>query len=716
MDLISYQLFKEATTLLKKDDPECIPLFEQVDTFNARAQLASIYLDGKCGQGINYDKALMYTENNPNPVARAIETRIKCFILKEDEDSSKHLEEMIYQHEKYPDQRTVSTVLADMYLWGIGTEIDYETACKINPFLSTKKTLAWELNQMDFDTRKKLEKHLYEIGGPEEITEFVKEFIPRIEKNRLDKNSKIERSRRQEEIDNAINTHVPAKQIEELCIKWFKDDACIKSAYYYIRYVKNTDRNLAEHAIEILDTAEINPKYLQAVVHYYYKKKQWDELKRILEKDKKHNLDFYRAQLYLHEGDDKNAVKYLLASIKEPENGKYSNQSLQSMKLLFEKRPEWIMYYQNYAHAILEDTNGRNRYVAASALLRYGDPANKKKAKEILKKDSIYIYEAAELMYNETGDEIYKDRMNKLSFNKQDDHNYIFNYKDETEVLLSNYKTLSPKWRLTALDELIDRYLNAHRGTQKDYNKAADLLEERIELCEKFNISSINSKAILGAMMFKGQIPCIDNTLMFQYLYAMKNTPPYRNMVIDCLLEGRGTEQNLDEAISLIRSNGILNEWYRLLQLCDRNNDKVEFNELKKELILETINKGRVNKKLIKEFEAMDENRIPSDIELSYTDYNNTKIELLLSEAEHTEDQIYKLRCLDYARRLGNIKACNKEAALLKDHFKNPRLAYSILIDSGMDAANLFMRRISTVDQILVNIDAEIKRMMESDH
>lgn len=712
MDQASYQLFKEATTMMKNDDPECIPLFEQIDTYNARAHLAVIYTDGKCGEPVDYDRALQYTADNPNPLAKAIEAKIRCILRKEDVDCTKYLEELTYQHETYPNNVTVTIVLAEMYLNGRGAEVNYEAACNVNPHLKNRKTLLWELSQMDADTRDNLEKHLASKEETKDVAELVRTYglnSPR--KGPSERNNAL-RTRTQQTIDDALRNKAPKEDIRNLCVNWFKNDPCIKSAYYYMRNVYDADEDLTKHAIDILETAEVNLKYLKTVVHYYYRNEQWDDLRRNLEKDEERNLDFYRAMLYLHDDDKENCAKYLVSYLKKTDSSS-SNQPIQAMRLLLKLKPEWVMYHLDYAKTILNETNALHRFIAAFALYKYGDPINKKKAIEVLKDDSKILFEAAELMYSETGDSLYKERMDKLSFNVASEPGYIFSYKDDTETVLSHYHELSPKWRLSALDELVYRFIKGKQGTEKDYNKAAELLEEKIELCEEFNISTLKDKGSLGILMFNGKIPCHDENLMFRYLYDMRDALPYRNMVISCLLEGRGTERDVEDAISLIRANNITSQWGILLEICNENPDDEQMSKVKTQIICEILNKGQINQSILDEMKSLEEEDIPSDIEMTCRDYTYSKITKLMTEADRATDPVYKLRCLDFARRLGDIKACNKEAMLLKEHFNKPKLSYSILRDSGMDASNVYVRKIGPKDQVLVNIDENMKKIIK---
>lgn len=711
MDSESYQLLINAISMRKNNDPNCIPIFENLDTFAARSHLAKIYMEGGCGQNVDYEKALSYTKNNPNILAIAVEARINVILLNKEETYDYYYKILTEKYEENKRNGSVNLVLSEMYLQGKGTDMNLQKALTLNPHLSDSKTLIWELKFTDEETRKKLRQKM--IRDP--IFQHKMEVLDKFEPNNtsMKQPEKNENISDKEKIDRLIKERVDQKIVVEACIEWFEMEPRPISAYYIMRNIKGTDNEYKEKAAAILRTALNNPLYLRAVIEYDYSKRLWDELEQLLAQSDDKRLDYYRAQVALHNNDNENAIKYLLSTIKQNKNGeKYNQNAVRSMAKVLELKPEWVMFYHDYSELLLKSNNIKDRYIAASAMYDYGDPSSKKKAIDVLRKDSSTCYEAAEKMYQISSDDSYKKRMDELSFSRSENTKQYFDYRDDTKTILENYGKLSPKWKLTAIDVLIQRFEKGKDEELLNSDVAANLLEEEIGICEKYGLSSKHPKGRLGHLMYKKKIPCIDETLMFKYLYDVRHEPVFRPAVVECLISGRGTEKNMEKAINLLKEDDIRFNWRRLLDIYQKEEFGYKDPKRVVQIVRELIDKGTIQEEFIKILRETPSELMEPNIEMTYSEYTPSKVFKLMNSAQKSEDPNFKLRCYDFARKLGSTQACKKEAVLLIKHYQNPKLAYTILKQSEVDASSFSMRMIGPKDQIMVDAEKDLKSLM----
>ncbi len=709
-----YQMYTEAVGMLKNNDSGCIEIFQKLDTYSCRIHLARIYMDGKCGQEVDYEKALEYTKNNPNYQAFPIEARINCILLKKRELYEFYFDELNKICEENPDNQYGKLVLAEMYLHGKGTKMDLQMALNINPRLSDIKTLHWELSFMDEETKERVKAKM--MRDPVFVNKMgvFEEQKPVPETHKETKYKEKRYSPKKKAIDDLIEKGANKEQIADLCLEWFYEEPSPESAYYLIRNNARVDGFTAEQAIDYMKKSSNVIRYQKMIAQYYLDKSMWDDLENILKSYDSRELDYYWAKLMIQKGDREGAVRYLLSTIKQNKTQSgYTTLGIQAMRMLFEVHPEWVTYYIEYREYLLNTKNNHIIDQIGTALYEHGSPADKKRAMEILDENSKEYAKSAETMYKITSDKKYKAYSKKYSFYKSSDNTYQFNYTDNTETILKNYKTLSPKWRLTAIEELTDRYIRGRMDTPKDYGKAADLLIENIELCEEYKLTSKHAKGKLGLMMFNKQIPCLDEKLMFNYLYGMKNNRMIRLAVIDCILNGIGTAQNVEEAIELLRQSDLRFEVKKLIKIYEEEQYNKIDPKMVAEIVKEMINKGQLTKYLIEKMRESNRDDFESTIELSLPEYNASKITKLMSAAENSKDnKELRLRCLDFARRLGSADACGKEASLLIREYNRPKIAYTILKESDYDATSFIMRVIKIKDQVLVDSDRELKRLM----
>ena len=507
MDPGDYAVYCDAVEKLHDKNPECIQLFESLENDRARSQLAAIYAFGWCNTKIDYDVALEYTRNNPEPTAIAVEAFIKIIVNRDKIYAPNYLSQLTKINEDGKSIGIVNRVLSEFFLNGICIPINYRHAVELYPPLSKEGGLKWELQFMNDSTKEELRKHLINIGE--------KKMASVIDNSQNPKKVCLEPSYK-EKIDALLKTDKKSKEIELLCTEWYEKNPNAESAYYYLMNTRRPDENKADTALELLKKKTYVPKYLSYLINDSIKKENWQDVEFYLQLDasKQKSFDYYRAQLLAHNGDVDGACRLFLSTVYlNPKTNKYTPNSIAAIAHAFELKPSLGLYHRDYIDQLILTKNPHNVYIAASILYDFGDPRDKTRATNILSELSKSYYDAAKKMYEITSDEVYKKRIEELSFHYEKKSDYFYSSSDDTETILKNYVNLPPKIMLSALNELVNRYINGAKQTEIDYDKATELLNIYIDICEKYGLSTKYPKGKLGKLMYEHKIPCLNDSI-----------------------------------------------------------------------------------------------------------------------------------------------------------------------------------------------------------
>jgi len=720
MDPSDKRRMEFAKDLFNKNDPGCITLYKDSGTEMARSMLARIYLEGKCGQPVDLERALEYTAGNMNYLARAIEAQINVFEYRMDANvCRKYYSDLMYIHERKPDHWMVNRVLSNMYIQGRGVEMDFAKAIEIIPQLEEQKIFNRALSSVPADLLPDVEAHIEFKGNRTWSTLLMGFYGSRKEYGNA------ERIAKKIDVDPSKGYSVRIKSLwkskkyfeaNAVAAQWFSEEKTEQSAFHYLRYGgKGITKEDYDLAADILEASLDRPGNLKCLVTAGREFEDWERVERCLSSEcSNHRMyEYDRGRLDEHKDQIESACKHYIDSVYvDPKTGRYTRQSIDAMDRAFRLMPELVLNHRELAESLLAEHRPGYTYTVASALYDCGCKEERERGFKLLESISHESHPAADKLYEITGAEEYAKLASSLEPIGNRSTDYHFSYRDSTWVIEANYQGLPPLFKIKALDELAKRYSYKDKGNL-NYDKAADYLNQEIDLCEQHHIVSKFAKAKLGLMMFDRKIPCLDDGMMYGYIFPLRSVPPYTRAVAGCLIAGRGAEVNVKEALSLLSSsdnpgdNRYLLKIYSEGRLVDRDESKM-YRILKKVLSdnepdyrdIETLNSLKI-----------DPNRIAE--ESSYSDYQNSKIKALINAADSQDSRRNKVRYYDFARKCGSQKAAILEARVLIE-CKRERIAYSVLKTSNVDPQDELYIRIKSDDQVLIDVDTELDRFFKT--
>ena len=722
MDYPDMRIQSEADRLFKENDPGCIPHYIALKNDSAKSKLALIYLEGKCGQTVNIEKALYYSQGNSQYLARAVEAQIYLFIKGcSDTVGYAYYQMLMRIHEDKPDHPMVNQVLSTMYLQGKIIRMDFSKAVEINPRLLKQTVFNKAMSMVPPDILPTLLTHIESYENRTWST-LVKGF----NKSSWCRNTDHQ-SQKDEVIDEnssyskRIAYHFKNKEYNkasQLSVKWFSEERNEESAYHALRYglkiLNDSDYSLA---CDILTTSIDKNRNLKCILESARAREDWGRVETCLasEYSAPDMYDYDRGCLEDFKGNIDSACAYYLKSVYfNPKTERYTSDSYEAIARTFTLKPELVLENRKYADVLLSKRKARYTFIVADALYRAGSETDRNEAIKLLTQISNSYYLAALKMYEITGDQIYSEFADKLKPIGDRTSDYHFNYRDSTEIIEANYQSLPPLFRIRALDELAKRYLYGKYNVKSDYEKTKEYLLQEIDLCEENHIVSKFAKAKLGLMMYDGKIECLDEKQMFDYIYPLKDNSGYASAVASCLIEGIGTEKNIKEAISILASSDSPYVLRRLVKIYDdgiiveRDENKI-YNVLK-----EILNSSEPTDYYINLLRSLSPESVTQSEEISYSCYQRSKISALMKAAKESNDRD-AIRYYDFARKCGSKSAAINEARILLKTFRLERLAYSILKTSGVDPQDELFLRIKSYHQVLIDVDEELNKFFMSD-
>ena len=720
MDYSDAQIQSEADRLFKKNDPGCIQHYIDLGNDSARSKLALIYLDGRCGQAVNIEKALYYSQGNAQYLSRAIEAQIYLFIKGCSDTIGYSYYQMLTRiHEDKPDHPMVNRVLSTMYLQGKIVCMDFSKAVEINPRLLKQTVFNKSLGMVPSEILPTLLAHIESFENRSWST-LVKEF------NKSNWNHNAYYSQKNEIIDE--NSSYPKRithysknreynKASELSVKWFSEEKNEESAYYVLKYgLKNLCDSDYSLACDILAASMDKNRNLKCIIESARAREDWNRVETYLssEYSMPAMYDYDRGCLEDHKGNIDSACAYYLKSVYfNPKTEHYTNDSFKAIARSLTLKPELILENRKYVGILLSEQKAKYTFIIADALYKAGSENDKDEALKLLTQISDNYYPAALKMYEITGEQFYLKLAEKLKPISDRTSNYRFNYNDSTEIIETNYQSLPPLIRIKALDELANRYLYIECDVKNDFEKAKEYLLQEIELCEENHIVSKFAKAKLGLMMYDGKIECLDKKQMFDYIYPMKDNSRYTSAVASCLIEGIGTDKNIKEAISILSSSDSKYVLPKLVKIYDegiiveRDENKI-YNVLK-----EILRLSEPTDYFVDLLRSLPQESVNQSEEISYSRYQRSKIRTLIKVAKESNDYD-AIRYYDFARKCGSKSAAIGEARILLKTYKLERLAYSILKTSDVDPQEELFLKIKPCNQILIDVDEELKNFFMS--
>lgn len=708
----------EADKLFKENNPYCITHYTALSTEYAKSKLALIYLEGKCGQQVDINKALHYCQNNNRYLARSIEAQIYLFIKGCSDDVAHSYFQMLNRiHEDVPNHSMANQVLSTMYLQGKIVRMNFATAVEINPRLLKQNVFNRALNAAPPNILPAIIAHIE--SGNDRVWSSLVDSFKKSTWNRIGSKGKDvpvdENSSYQQRIAYHF-THKEYEKASELAIKWFLEEKNEESASHALRYGLN-GMNDADYSIacNILSGAMDKPRNFKCILESARTRKDWDRVEQCLasEYSAPAMYDYDRGCLENHRGNIESACTYYLKSVYlNPNTGRYTRNSFEAIYKAFTLKPELVLKNRQYANVLLSKRKAMYTFAVADALYTAGSEIERKEAVELLIQISDSFFPAASKMFEITGEQRYAEMAKGLRPIEGRDSDYHFNYRDSTETIESNYSNLPPRFKIRALDTLAKRYLYGKSDVKFDFKKTKDYLLEEIELCEENHINSKFAKAKLGLMMYDGKIECLDKEQMFRYIYPMRENSRYANAVASCLIEGIGTEKNVKEAISILSSSDSPDVLRKLVKIYDkgtiveRDENKI-YNVLKQ--ILQSSEPSENNIDLLR---SLSPESTSQSEEISYSCYQRSKISALTKAAKELDDR-GAVRYYDFARKCGSKSAAINEARFLL-RLKNQRLAYSIMRISGVDPQDELFLKIGPYHQVLVDVDEELDKFFLS--
>lgn len=490
MDYSNTSIQKEANALFKENDPRCIQYYIDIGDDSAKSKLALIYLEGKCKQEIDIEKALGYSKNNPNYLARAVEAYIYLFIEKcSNADAYKYYQMLTNIHEEKPDHPMVNQDLSMMYLQGKIVHMDFSKAVKFNPGLLKQNIFNKILYKIPSDIRSILKIHIKSYNNSS-WSILVDEF------NKKDAMDNDNYSRR---IDDCLKNK-KYREASELSIEWFFKEKNEESAYHALRHgLKNLKDSEYSLACDILAESIYKKRNLKCLLKSAHKRKDWNRVEIYLSSDYSAlaEYDYYRGCLEEYKDNIDLACAYYLKSVYYNQKTEcYTKDSFEAIAKAFTLKPELILNNKEYADILISKQNKRYTYVVANALYDYGSKIDKDSAINLLNTISNDCYYAALKMYKITNEQTYAELVEKLK-PVSAKPSYYFDYKDRTEIIETNYQSLPPRFKIWTLDELSKRYISGKPDVNKDYEKAKKYLLQEIDLCEENHTTSKFAKARL---------------------------------------------------------------------------------------------------------------------------------------------------------------------------------------------------------------------------
>ena len=720
MDYSDKTILDYAEELFRKDDPKCIVHFESVGNPSAKSKLALIYLEGRCHQKVDYDKALRYTANNPNFLARAIEAQIIVFERHADSKTCyKYYCDLMNIHDLKPEHPKVNQVLSDMIIQGHGVEMDFAKAVAINPKLKEQKIFNKALSTVPATLLPAVEENIESQGNITWSTlltgfhhaQATYEKVERISKEGADFSKGYSERIRAAWKERKYNVG------NMLAAQWFSEEQTPDSAYHYLRF---GGRNIPEyeHAAEILEVALDQPKNMKCLVGVAREREDWNRLEKCLSSGYADHpmYEYDRGRLDEHKKDIDSACRHYLASVYlNPVTGKYTSESIDALNRAFSLKPELVLDHRDYAEMLLEMKVAKNTCIVTSAMYDCGTEADKARAIELLKQLAPFNYWAANKLFEITGEEQYRELSAKMGVTHGKTSEYFFRFDDPTAKIEANYQDLPPLYQIRALEVLSKRYLYKKMGSdvEPDAGKAADYLTKEIGLCEKYGVSSKFAKARLGLMMYDEKAPCVDEKLMFEYLYPLRSVSPYTLPVAKCLVKGIGTERDIKEAIKVLSASD--NPYVRryLLKLYsedpEANGDEVKIYSVLKKILTDS----EPSDKDLKVLKSITINPDTVDEELSYNDYRNSKFKSLREAGRKATNKRDAIRYYDFARQCGDPISAIMEARIIMSYGLE-RLAYSILKTSNVDPQEDVYLKIRLEHRVLIDVDQELEKFFNS--
>lgn len=433
------------------------------------------------------------------------------------------------------------------------------------------------------------------------------------------------------------------------------------------------------------------------------------------ERTKDPKYDYERGHLEKHRGNIREACNYFIKSVhKNPKNGKYTNKSYDAIRQAFSLDPCLVIWKSEYVDLLLSRYDLESMYVVGRAFCECGDQRRKTQGVDLLRQIAGRYYPAASILYDITGEQQYAGMAKGLEYTGKRLNDYFFDARDSTDVIEAHYHDLPPYHAIKALDELADRYLREKWDTPRNYEIAKTYLLEEIELCKKYHTVAKYAQAKLGLMMAEGKIECTDDETMFESIYQLRDHPAYTCAVARCLIDGIGTERNVEEAICLLSSTNsprILRELLRMNK--ERRIDSLD-NSVILDLLRQIIVIATPRPDEIELLRTISQDVSCQTTEIPYSRYQDSKIRALEKMASSKDDNPYDaIRYWDFARRCGDSRGAIRVAIIALNRC-NERLAYSILKTSDIDPQDPLYLRIKPENQTLIDVDEVLARMMSS--
>ena len=517
MDYSEIRIQREADKLFAENDPRCIQYYIGLDNDYAKSRLARIYLEGKCGQNIDIEKALYYSEGNTQYLAKAIQAHIYLFVKGCSDTVGCSYYQMLKQiHEDKPDHPMVNRVLSTMYLQGKIVRMDFSKAVEINSGLLKQNVFNKALSMVPPEILPTLLTHIESFENSTWST-LVDEF------NKTSRYRETEHIGKETAIDENSGyskciayhlTNGKYNKASELSIKWFSEERNEESAYHALRYgLKSLSDSDYSLACDILAVSLDKTRNLKCILESARAREDWSRVEMCLssEYSEPAMYDYDRGCLEDHKGNTDSACAYYLKSVYlNPQTERYTSNSLKAIARTFTLKPELILDNRKYADVLLSKRKAKYTFIVANALYKTGSETDRMEAVNLLIRISNSYYPAALKMYEITGEQIYAESAEKLKPLGARTSDYHFNYRDSTEIIEANYQSLPPLFRIRALDELAKRYLLGKQDVKIDYERTKEYLQQEIELCEENHIVSKFAKAKLGLMMYDKKIECLD--------------------------------------------------------------------------------------------------------------------------------------------------------------------------------------------------------------
>lgn len=446
-----------ADKLFKANDSRCIELYISLKNDYARSKLALIYLEGKCGQTKNVEKALYYSQNNSQYLANAIEAYILLFIKGcSDTEGHSYYHMLSELHEVTPKHPMVNKVLSTMYLQGKIVNMDFSTAVKINPRLVEQKMFNEAMGITPPEMLPTLLTHIKSFKNPAWST-LINKYCIEFYKNE--------------------NKHYKASN---LSIKWFSEEKNEESAYYILKYgLKNLNDTDYFLACEILMNSINMDRNLKCILRSAREREDWGRIEIIMSSECSipAKFDYDRGRFEEHKGNINLACEYYLKSVYlNPKTEQYSSDTFDAIARAFKLKPELIIENRKYAEILLLKRKPQYTFIVADALYKTDIESNKKEAIKLLKQICNSHYHAAERMYELTGEQNYAKLARILKPTGDRTSDYHFDRRDSTEKIEANYQSLPPVFKIRALCELAKRYCSGKHNLKKDYEKSKDLV------------------------------------------------------------------------------------------------------------------------------------------------------------------------------------------------------------------------------------------------